>query len=155
MRLFALGLLAAICVWSADTKKAYDGSGTWKLNVEKSDFGAMPGPKSLVMTIKETDQTVEVDQKMESDMGNMDMHMKFDKGKESVNQIMGMEFHTKLSSTPDGQQEESWADLPDGGGKLERKALSKLSADGKVLTSDVWMKSPMGEGNQKLVFDKQ
>jgi len=153
MRSFVLCLVAVACLCSADARAA-DRQGTWKLNVDKSDFGGMPGPKSLVMTIKETDQQVLVDQKMESDMGDMDMHLKFDKGKESVNQIMGMEFHTKLSNTSEGEQEDSWADLPDGG-KIERKAVSKVSDDGKVMTSNVWMKSPMGEANQKLIFDKQ
>ena len=35
---------------------------------------------------------------------------------------MGMEVHTKLAQTSEGQSEESWAELPDGG-KFERKAL--------------------------------
>ena len=128
--------------------------GTWKLNVEKSDFGPMPPTKSQVMTIKDSGDQVDVDSKAQSDMGDMDVHMTLSKTKESVNQLMGMEFHTKLTQTSDGQQEESWADLPDGG-KFEYKATSKISDDGKVLTQDVWMKSPMGEANQKLLFDKQ
>ena len=152
---FVLVLAAAIWASAADDKKAFDGSGTWKLNVDKSDFGPMPPTKSQVMTVKENGDKVEVDQKVESDMGPMDTHMSLTKGKDSVNEIMGMEFHTLLTDTPEGQKNESWAELPNGAGKFEMKALSKLSDDGKVLTQEIWMKSPMGEANQKLVFEKQ
>ena len=43
MRIVVFSLITAVSVWSADDKKAQDSSGTWKLNIEKSDFGAMPG----------------------------------------------------------------------------------------------------------------
>ena len=153
IRTLCLSLTASLCLWAADNK-TYNGSGTWKLNVEKSDFGPMPPTKSQVMTIKDSGDQIDVDSKSQSDMGDMDLHMTLSKTKESVNQIMGMDFHTKLTQTAEGQSEESWADLPDGG-KFEYKSLSKLSADGKVLTQEIWMKSPMGEANQKLLFDKQ
>jgi hypothetical protein len=155
IRALVLTVAAALCLSAADEKKAYDGTGTWKLNVDKSDFGPMPPTKSEVMIVKETATEVDIETKVESDMGPMDMHMKLTKGKESVNEVMGMEFHTKLTDTPEGRMDESWADLPNGGGKFEYKALSKLSGDGKVLTQEVAMKSPMGDANQKLVFDKQ
>jgi hypothetical protein len=148
-------LAVALCASAADEKKAFNATGTWKLNVDKSDFGPMPPSKSQVMTIKESGDKVETDIKAESDMGVMDFHMSVTKGKDSVNDVMGMEFHTMLTDVPEGQQNESWAELPNGGGKFEQKMVSKLSEDGKVLTEEVWMKSPMGEANQKLVFDKQ
>ncbi len=155
-----LGICAMVAILAAAfsapaAEKAYDGTGTWKLNIEKSDFGPMPAPKSQVMTVKESGDKVEIDSKSESDMGPMDMHMSLTKGKDSVNEVMGMEFHTLIKDTPEGRSDESWAELPGGAGKFEYKAQSKLSSDGKVITQDVWMKSPMGEANQKLVFDKQ
>ena len=154
VRLVVLTVAVTLCLGAAD-KKAFNGTGTWKLNVDKSDFGPMPPTKSQVMTIKESEGKIIVDNNVEGEMGQMEMHMVLEKGKESVNEVMGMEFHTTLTEVAEGQQEETWAELPNGGGKFEIKSISKISDDGKVLTQDVNMKSPMGEGTQKLIFDKQ
>jgi hypothetical protein len=152
VRIVVLTVALTMCLGAADQKA---GLGTWKLNVDKSDFGPMPPTKSQTMTVKEADGKIVIDNQVEGEMGQMDMHMVLEKGKDSVNEIMGMEFHTTLTDVADGQQQETWAELPNGGGKFEMKSISKVSDDGKVLTQDVTMKSPMGEGTQKLVFNKQ
>ncbi len=48
------------CLWAlpARGEEAADFSGTWKVNVEKSDFGPMPKPKSTTMKIEHKEPAI-------------------------------------------------------------------------------------------------
>jgi hypothetical protein len=46
-------------------------SGTWTMNVEKSDLGEMPKPKSQVLTITQTNDEVKVSLASDNDLGRL------------------------------------------------------------------------------------
>ena len=61
------------CLWGLPVKaeEAADLSGTWKLNVEKSDYGNMPKPKgSFTMKIEHTEPTLNWSRSGTDETGN-------------------------------------------------------------------------------------
>src|SRR5579884_4207637 len=63
-------------------------TGTWKLNVTKSDFGPLPAPQSQVNTILHSDPNITMNVVQVGDQGKQDFQLKLTTdGKESVNQL--------------------------------------------------------------------
>ena len=143
---------AAFCAGPASSQAKPDFTGTWKLNAQKSDFGAEPAPESFVAKVEHKNNVFKyvVDG--------------------SAN---GQDFHEELETPIDGKEHPGPEGFPgtammkwDGSvldlelkmddGTLAQQGRMQLSADGKIITRDVHGKTPDGgESKRHEVYDKQ
>ena len=88
-RVFALSAIVAAACFAAPADSKPDFSGDWKLNVEKSNFGPMPGPESSTRKIVHKDPEVAVTTTQTGGpQGDMTTDIKFTTdGKEATNVI--------------------------------------------------------------------
>ncbi len=130
-----------------------DFSGTWKLNVAKSDFGPIPGPETQTETITQGDSSLKIAIKETGPQGDRDyvLNMTMD-GKENVNNP-GVEM--KSTTAFEGSALIINTKLNFQGNDIGIKDTVTLSVDGKTLTMNRHLNSPMGELDQKFVYDKQ
>ena len=130
-------------------------SGDWKLNVSKSSFGQMPAPNSMTQKITHADPKLTVAMKQSGDMGDFDMQASYTTdGKECTNQgFGGSPMKSVVKWDGDTLMIETKGQFGDNEFTMSEKWV--LSADGKMLTITRTFKSAMGEGEQKMVFDKQ
>ena len=128
-------------------------TGTWKLNVAKSDFGPMPGPENRTDIIEHSDPSLKVSTKEDGPQGKRDytLIMTTD-GKENVNNP-GIEI--KSTSTIEGSTLVMNRKLKFQEQDIAIKEIWSLSDDGKTLTTSSHVISPMGELDQKYVYEKQ
>lgn len=140
-----------------------DFSGAWKLNKEKSVYGAMPVPDNFAMTIAHKDPDLALTITLNNPMGAQKSESKLKTDGSENTHTTGrvkltsriewdgavmvmktkrvMEMSTQLGQPPQPVEingEERW----------------QLSADGKTLTIDVKMAGPQGEFTVKRVLDK-
>jgi hypothetical protein len=129
-------------------------SGTWKLNVAKSDFGPLPPPDTRTDVIDHKDPSIKVATSQDGAQGKQDyiLTMTTD-GKEATNSPGGMEL--KSTGGWEGPNLVVNTKLKFQDNDIAIKAVWLLSDDGKTLTQNAHINSPMGELDQKMVFEKQ
>jgi hypothetical protein len=150
--ILSFALLAAAAAAFAQTKP--DFTGTWKLNVAKSDFGPLPGPDSRTDTIVQTAADFKDSIVATGAQGNQAYTITYTlDGKESINRPGGMELHS--TANIEGATLVVNTKLKFQDNDVEVHAVWSLSPDGKTLTSANHLTSPMGEADQKFVFEKQ
>ena len=129
-------------------------SGSWKLNVSKSDFGQMPAPDSATYKIVHEDPKLRNSVKQSSQAGEFEFEASYTTdGKECVNQMFGNDFKSTLKWDGDALLIESTGHFGDNDITINEKWT--LSEDGKTITIARTFKSAMGEGEQKVVLEKQ
>jgi hypothetical protein len=129
-------------------------SGTWKLNVSKSDFGPLPPPDSRVDVIDHTDPNVKINVNQQGAQGNIDAVVKYTTdGKEVTNTIGDRE--QKSTAVWENGKLAINSKFSINDAEITTKSIWTLSADGKTLTQDIHANSPMGELDLKWVFEKQ
>jgi hypothetical protein len=152
-KLFAILAVLAMAALPALAKPNF--SGDWKLNAAKSTFGQMPAPSSMTMKVTHEEPKLTTAIKQSSDMGDFDMQANYTTdGKECTNEVYG---GASMKSTLKWDGDTLAIDSKGQFGDNEFTMSEKwdLSADGKTLTLTRTFKSAMGEGEQKLVLDKQ
>jgi hypothetical protein len=144
--------VAALAV-SVSAQSKPDMSGTWKLNVAKSDFGPLPPPDSRTDIFTQTDAGLKDAVSESGAQGKQEYtaNYTFD-GKEVVN--TAGPFEIKSTAKWDGPLLAIASKLKFQDQDVEVKAVWTLSADGKTLTNDTHFTSAMGEADQKLIYDK-
>ena len=151
--MFATLALAALAVTAAAQSKP-NFSGTWKLNVAKSDFGPIPGPDSRTDVIVHSDPSIKDSVTAEGQQGKQDYAINYTTdGKEVVNKVGPREI--KSTAVWEGSTLVVNSKLSFNDNDITIKAVWTLSEDGKTLTQNVHLNSPMGEADQKVVFEKQ
>ena len=155
----ALALTTGLVVASAKA----DFSGTWTLDMAKSE-GLPPDVKSQTVIVKQTGDRVEAETKTTREGGEEVTPAVYTLDGKEADFVQkgpnGMEGKGKRTSnwTADGNgfdvKETAVFDTP--GGAVEMKATRKwaLAADGKTLTIDMNLESPMGTRVIKRVFTK-
>ena len=130
-------------------------SGDWKLNTSKSTFGQMPAPDSMTHKITHDDPKLSTVTKQSGQMGEFEMHASYTTdGKESTNEgFQGSTTKSVAKWDGDTLVIDSKGQFGDNEFTMTQKWT--LSADGKTLTVVQVFKSAMGEGEAKLIFDKQ
>jgi hypothetical protein len=130
-------------------------SGTWKLNTAKSDFGPLPGPDSQTSIIEQNDPALKVNSKSTGGpQGDQNITLNFTTdGKETVNSVGGND--VKSTAAWEGNNLIINAKLKFQDQDVAIKYVWTLAPDGKTMTQDVHYTSPMGEADQKVIFDKQ
>jgi len=129
-------------------------SGTWKLNVEKSDFGVLPPSNSRTDVIDHQEPNLKDSVSDDGAQGqqNYTLSMTTD-GKEAVNKPGGLDMKSTAAWAANSLVVN--AKLQFQGSDVVIKTTWALSDDGKMLTENVHLESPMGETDQKMVFEKQ
>lgn len=147
-------LLIAVAAFAQDAKP--DFSGTWKLNAAKSDFGQMPPPNSRTDKIEHKEPQVKESVSMVSDQGEMQWDLTYTTdGKESKGPGIGGQGEMASTAHWEGKTlvVDTKAKFQDSDVTIHGTTV--LSDDGKVLTRTAHVAGPWGEGDQKMVFDKQ
>jgi len=128
-------------------------SGTWKLDVTKSDFGVLPPDNARTDVIEQTDSAMKVSVSQDAADGKRDyvLNLTTD-GKEAVNNAGGLEL--KSTVTFEGANLVMSTKLKFQDNDVSIKDVWQLSEDGKTLTRNGHLESPMGETDQKLIFAK-
>lgn len=129
-------------------------TGTWKLNIAKSDFGQTPVPESLVDKIehKETAITLNSTRVEQGATDAVTLNLTTD-GKENINTVHGAEVKTKLKWEGTMLLLDSMITVE--GGSISLKDKWSLSADGKVLTIARHYTGPEGEADITYFLEKQ
>jgi hypothetical protein len=143
---------AAVAASGSGAKPNY--SGTWKLNVSKSDFGPIPGPDSRTDVIEHNDPTLKVSTAQEGAQGKQEytLNMTTD-GKEATNTPGGLEVKSIGGWEANNLVMNIKLRVQDN--DVAVKATWLLSEDGKTLTQSQHLSTAMGELDQKMVFEKQ
>lgn len=129
-------------------------SGTWKLNLNKSDFGPLPAPTSRTDVIDHNDPTVKDTVDAETAQGKQQYTATYTTdGKESTNKLGPREVKSTAAWEGSNLVVNSKTSFQDN--EITIKSVWSLSDDGKTLTQNVHFTSPMGEADQKAVFEKQ
>lgn len=129
-------------------------TGDWKLNTSKSSFGQMPGPSSMTSKISHEDPKLKNTVKQSSERGDFESESNYTTdGKECTNQMFGNPVTSTLKWEGEVLVIDSKAKFGDNEFTMQDKW--SLSGDGKTLTIVRLFKSSMGEGEQKVVLEKQ
>jgi len=128
-------------------------SGTWKLDVSKSDFGVLPPDNSRTFVIDHSEPVLKIAVSQDGADGKHDFTLNFTTdGKEAVNSYSGLEMKSIMgweSATLVANGKFKYQDQD-----VTVKEVWKLSDDGKTLVQDAHYTSPMGEMDTKMVYAK-
>ncbi len=152
--MFRAMLLSVLLVAACVAQSQPNFSGTWKLNVSKSDFGMMPAPDSRTDVIDHAGDTLKDQVAAAGEQGKQEYLVTFKTdGTETVNKVADRE--VKVSAQWDGPAMVVTTRLDLQGTEIVIKSNWTLSSDGGTLTQAAHITSPMGEMDQKAVFEKQ
>ncbi len=129
-------------------------TGDWKLNLSKSEFGQMPQPISMTQKIGHDEPNLTVAVKQSSERGDFDWESKYTTdGKECTNTIRDNPMKSVVKWDGEALLFETKGKFGDNDFSMTDKWM--VSDEGKVLTINRHFSSSFGEGDQKLVFEKQ
>jgi hypothetical protein len=153
-RLLSITFLIALSVVSVCAQQKTDFSGTWKLNVAKSEFGMLGGPTSRTDVITHKDPSLSDSVTAEGAQGKQQYTASYTTdGKEAVNKIGEREIKSTLKWA--GSNLVISSKLLYNDMDVTGEATWVLSPDGKTLTLSAHYTSAMGDADQKFVFEKQ
>jgi len=152
----SVALLLAASARAQDTKPNF--SGTWSIDLAKSDFGPAPPPESVVHVIEHKEPSVKDTATQKGSQGEVtsDRTLTTD-GKENTYKLKTMvgEQDVKATSHWDGRKLATVLKFEIQGAPVNINEAWELSADGKVLTIVREIKSPQGEFTQRALYNKQ
>jgi hypothetical protein len=129
-------------------------SGIWKLNVDKSDFGPLPGPESETDSIEHNDPNLKLTVAQVGGQGKLDYTLELAiNGKEETHQMGPRE--VKTTAQWEGNALSVLVKLMFQDTEVMVKSLYTLAAGGKTVNVAAHLSSAMGEADQKIVFEKQ
>ena len=153
-KLVSIVFLVALPLALAFAQQKPDFSGTWKMNVEKSEFGALPGPTSRTDVITHKEPSLTDDVTAEGARGKQQYTAKYTTdGKEVTNQIGPREVKSTIKWEGNSLVLSSKTSF--NGAEMNAQSTWVLSADGKTLTISTHYVSAMGETDQKIIYEKQ
>lgn len=156
--LLFLTLAAFLPAMGATAQDHPDFSGTWTINLIKSDAppgrgGQQMDMSKLTLTITQTAEALTI---VQSGMGPERTSTYYLDGRESTNAAMRGEM--KSTSTWDGDklvtEGSSTMQTPNGERTITISEVRSLTKDGKTMTISTTTDSPMGKRTQKRVFEK-
>jgi hypothetical protein len=133
-------------------------TGTWSLDVAKSDFGPSPPPESIVHVIDHKDPNITITTTARTEAGESTNRQNLSTdGKENVNKIQtfGVEREMRSTGKWDGEKVLMSTKFDIQGAQVEFNDSWTLAADGKVLTLVRSAKTPQGDISVKTVYNKQ
>jgi hypothetical protein len=152
--MFRITILAVLLGAAAFAQSQPNFSGTWKVNLGKSDYGMLPPPESRMDVIEHSGDTMKDKVSAVNQQGKQDYLLNFKTdGSETVNKIADREM--KITAKWDGAALAVTMKLNLQGQDIDIQSKWTLSADGSTLTQNVHLASAMGETDQKVVYEKQ
>jgi len=153
-RLLRAGLVLAFGWSLAVAAPSVELSGNWKLNVEKSKFGALPAPVSRTVEIihREPNLKVKVTEDTGTETRSQTLEYTTD-GKQCLNMVRGREFRSVV------RWEEAVLVIETKGvyqgDDFRSTDRWSLSPDRKTITIERHATNPYGETHQTLMLEKQ
>lgn len=133
-------------------------SGTWNLDVAKSDFGPAPPPDSVVMVVDHKEPTIKTTTTQKSAQGDTtnDSTITTD-GKENVNKLraMGGEQDVRSTTKWNGKKLTIARTLEIQGMTISMNDSWELSDDGKVMTIVRAIGTPQGDFTTKMILNRK
>jgi hypothetical protein len=124
-------------------------SGSWMLNLAKSQYGQFPTPEVMMRTIQHNDPALSMSTYQKGAQGEVTTELKYTTdGKPSVNG------ENKGSAHWDNDKLVIETSRDYQGTKLTQREEWTVSTDGKTLTIATHVKLPNGEFDVKQVFEK-
>ena len=124
-------------------------SGSWMLNVSKSQYGQFPAPEVMLRSVKMQGVQISMSTYQKGAQGEVTTELKYTTdGKPSVN---GANTGTAAWS---GETLVIESSREAQGAKLTQRDVWSLSPDGRTLTVNTHLKLPNGEFDVKQVFEK-
>jgi hypothetical protein len=153
-KLISITFLLALPLLGVAAQQKPDFSGTWKLNVAKSDFGVLGGPESRIDVVTHKDPSLSDSVTAEGPQGRQQYTANYTTDeKEALNKIGGRDVKSTVKWA--GNNLAFSSKLVYEGSDVTGSANWALSEDGKTLTISIHYTSSMGDADQKLVFEKQ
>lgn len=152
-------LMSTLLVIAAASNMALAGdkpdfSGTWKLDPDKSVFGPLPPPSSLISKIKHNDPELVIETTQDGPQGEQTSTAKYSTdGTETSNSMQGNEVKSKAAW--DGKTLVINSNLDAGGAQVKLVSKYSLSEDGKTLTNALSISAPQGDFDLTFVLVKQ
>ena len=152
----SVGLMCvlALLVGPLQGAGAVNTTGTWKLNVEKSDYGKRPKPKEVTVTIEHKEPSLKYTV-TGTDGEGKPLNIQFSgaiDGKEYP--LIGSPNVAKVSVKRINDRTTE-AVGKSGDGKVVENVTVAVSADGKTFTRTAKITSPEGSFTMKGVYEKQ
>src|SRR5277367_6240986 len=142
---FALLTLAASLTLAADKPNF---SGNWKIDLDKSEFGAVPPPEAFARKIEHNEPSLILTDEQTSQLGTEKAVRKYTTdGTETAYQWMGSD--VKSAAHWDGNIMVIVGKLNAGGADIIVNSTLTLSADGKTLTENDKI---VADGNEVAAF---
>jgi hypothetical protein len=133
-------------------------SGTWRLDVAKSDFGPAPAPESIVHVVEHKEPNLKITTTQKGAQGEVTNERALTTdGKENTNKMKtnAGEAEAKSTSQWDGKKLATALSFDMQGTTININDTWELSADAKVLTIVRQIKTPQGDFTQTTVYNKQ
>ncbi len=147
--LILTSLLATACLGLGLAQGKPDFSGTWTLNLNRSNFGKMLKPNGMKLTAKRDGDTMHAVQTTETPGGPESTESDWiADGKEHDTPGNGGKSLTKWEGNT------LYSERRSGDGSYQEKIWLSLSNDGKTATEKVWTKSQNGTNLRTLVWDR-
>jgi hypothetical protein len=128
---------------------APDFSGSWMLNISKSQFGQFPAPEVMLRSVKMEGAQLALSTYQKGAQGEVTTQLKYSTdGKPSINGAnAGIASWSGQTLVIESMRQSQ-------GATLTQRDVWSLSPDGKTLTVNTHLKLPNGEFDVKQVFEK-
>ncbi len=151
---FFVAAVAAVCLMLASPAMAkQDFSGTWKIVLDKSDFGPMPAPEKVEQVVEQKENDLKVNWTSVSQQGEMKLELNYSTEKETTNTFRNAPM--KSTAKWEGETLVVVSKLEVQGNEIVIQDTWSLSDEGKTLTMDRKLNTPQGDIEMKQVFTKQ
>jgi len=155
LRIFLAFLLLFSLTVLAQDKPNF--SGKWQLDTAKSEFGQFPAPDTQTNVIDHKEPDIRLKQTIKSEAvpggeATVDRHYTTD-GKENVNEVRPQQVKSTAKWEGNKLLINTKLEIPDG--TIEIKDSWELTDGGKQLLVIREFKTPQGDQQQKLLFNKQ
>ncbi|MFN7933655.1 MAG: hypothetical protein U0R19_10025 [Bryobacteraceae bacterium] len=150
---FLLAAAAACLLLVTPAMAKTDFSGTWKIVLDKSDFGPMPPPEKVEQVIAQKDSDLKVNMTQVSQNGEVKFELNYSTEKETTNTFRNAPM--KSTAKWDGDKLVIVSKLEFQGNEIVIQDTWALSDEGKTLTMDRKLNTPQGDLEMRHVFAKQ
>ncbi len=147
-------LLGALTFAAAGQDSKPNFSGKWELQVDKSDFGGIPGPESQITVIDHQEPKLKLQTTAKVAGGERSSQFNYTTdGEECTNDYRGAP--AKSRTRWEGRELVTEIQLEADGMKVKLKDRWRISDDGQGWNVDRTLSSDLGEITQKLIFLKK
>ncbi|MBL8220543.1 MAG: hypothetical protein JNL62_15020 [Bryobacterales bacterium] len=147
-------LAAAVCLLAVTPAMAKtDFSGTWKIVLDKSDFGPMPPPEKVEQIVEHKENDLKVNLTQVGQQGEIKLELNYSTEKETTNTFRNAPM--KSTAKWDGDKLVVVSKVEFQGNEIVIQDTWALADEGKTLVMDRKLNTPQGDLEMKHVFAKQ